>query len=230
MDLEMKLHAAEVRRSDLQRAHQEAMSALRDCGTDLLDARQSRVRELEKKVALETVRCEELQLELASAQRQRTPASHSPHQSHHSPGHQLGVNVSYGYNNMTNNMNMGVSNAGPMQMQQQQQQHQQQQQQMQNMSHVTNMSNMTHGGHLATTPQKHNEIDRIMAKIEQDNRILAELDHTRSTTLGEFWCTIKPETKKKKKCFIVFLLMISLQIGKWLRCVCCTLNLTYLSF
>lgn len=33
---------------------------------------------------------------------------------------------------------------------------------------------------------KGTEIDRIMAKIEQDNRILAELDHSRSTTLGKF--------------------------------------------
>lgn len=33
---------------------------------------------------------------------------------------------------------------------------------------------------------KGTEIERIMAKIEQDNRILAELDHSRSTTLGKF--------------------------------------------
>lgn len=32
---------------------------------------------------------------------------------------------------------------------------------------------------------KGTEIERIMAKIEQDNRILAELDHSRSTTLGK---------------------------------------------
>lgn len=32
------------------------------------------------------------------------------------------------------------------------------------------------------------EIERILAKIEQDNRILAELDHTRSTTHGKFPC------------------------------------------
>lgn len=40
----------------------------------------------------------------------------------------------------------------------------------------------------ATNPtnwgSKGSEIERIMAKIEQDNRILAELDHSRSTTLG----------------------------------------------
>lgn len=32
--------------------------------------------------------------------------------------------------------------------------------------------------------QPASEIERIMAKIEQDNRILAELEHTRSTTHG----------------------------------------------
>lgn len=33
---------------------------------------------------------------------------------------------------------------------------------------------------------KGTEIERIMAKIEQDNKILAELEHSRSTTLGKF--------------------------------------------
>ena len=44
-------------------------------------------------------------------------------------------------------------------------------------------------GPLSSTGQswgnKGTEIERIMAKIEQDNRILAELDHSRSTTLGK---------------------------------------------
>ncbi|KAK4878821.1 hypothetical protein RN001_011327 [Aquatica leii] len=115
MDLEMQLRAAEARKSELERAHAEAMAALRSCGSDLLEARQSRVRELEKKVALETVRCEELQLELAASQRSRVQISNPTSQS------------------WTN---------------------------------------------------KGSEIERIMAKIEQDNRILAELDHSRSTTLG----------------------------------------------
>ncbi|KAF5284120.1 hypothetical protein FQR65_LT00120 [Abscondita terminalis] len=115
MDLEMQLRAAEARKMELERAHAEAMAALRSCGSDLLEARQSRVRELEKKVALETVRCEELQLELAASQRTRVQISNPTSQS--------------------------WSNKG-------------------------------------------SEIERIMAKIEQDNRILAELDHSRSTTLG----------------------------------------------
>lgn len=138
MDLEMQLRAAEARKSELERAHAEAMAALRNCGSDLLEARQSRVRELEKKVALETVRCnntfipyeenrprthdhcyfrcEELQLELSASQRGRTQ--------------------------------------------------------------LCNTSNQPWASNKGT------EIERIMAKIEQDNRILAELDHSRSTTLG----------------------------------------------
>ncbi|XP_044260887.1 RIMS-binding protein 2 isoform X3 [Tribolium madens] len=123
MDLEMQLRAAEARRSELERQHGEALAALRGCGAETLEARQSRVRELEKKVALETVRCEELQLELAASQRGRT---------------------------------VGGSSGS--------------------------------GGPLSTAgqnwPNKGTEIERIMAKIEQDNRILAELDHSRSTTLG----------------------------------------------
>lgn len=40
------------------------------------------------------------------------------------------------------------------------------------------------GGWGAPQNQPASEIERIMAKIEQDNRILAELEHTRSTTHG----------------------------------------------
>lgn len=52
----MQLRAAEARRSDYERQHADALAALRECGSDMLEARQSRVRELEKKIALETVR------------------------------------------------------------------------------------------------------------------------------------------------------------------------------
>lgn len=39
--------------------------------------------------------------------------------------------------------------------------------------------------HAHAHAQPASEIERIMAKIEQDNRILAELEHSRSTTHGE---------------------------------------------
>lgn len=52
----MQLRTAEARRAEYERQHSEALAALRECGSDMLEARQSRVRELEKKIALETVR------------------------------------------------------------------------------------------------------------------------------------------------------------------------------
>ncbi|XP_041971946.1 RIMS-binding protein 2 isoform X4 [Aricia agestis] len=118
--LSRRLREAERARADAERAHADALAQLRNAQRSPLDAHnveqlQSRVRELEKKAALETVRCEELQLEMSSAMRPRGATTTS-----------------------------------------------------------------------WTTPiaQPASEIERIMAKIEQDNRILAELEHTRSTTHG----------------------------------------------
>ncbi|XP_026313445.1 peripheral-type benzodiazepine receptor-associated protein 1 isoform X4 [Hyposmocoma kahamanoa] len=115
-----RLREAERARADAERAHADALAHLRNAQRNPLDAHnvetlQSRVRELEKKAALETVRCEELQLELSASLRAR------------------GANT---------------------------------------------------GTTWSTTPAPASEIERIMAKIEQDNRILAELEHTRSTTHG----------------------------------------------
>ncbi|KAI5632354.1 variant SH3 domain-containing protein [Phthorimaea operculella] len=119
--LSRRLREAERARADAERAHADALAQLRNAQHGSRDAHnvdtlQSRVRELEKKAALETVRCEELQLELSAALRAR---------------------------------GAGTSNTW---------------------SHPTQ--------------QPASEIERIMAKIEQDNRILAELEHTRSTTHG----------------------------------------------
>ncbi|XP_049879381.1 RIMS-binding protein 2-like isoform X10 [Pectinophora gossypiella] len=134
--LSRRLREAERARADAERAHADALAQLRNAQRSPLESHnaeqlQSRVRELEKKVgplilgtyvrrggqaALETVRCEELQLELSSALRAR-----------------------------------GGTSAGAW---------------------------------AATSAQPASEIERIMAKIEQDNRILAELEHTRSTTHG----------------------------------------------
>ncbi|KAL4703509.1 hypothetical protein ACJJTC_018093, partial [Scirpophaga incertulas] len=119
--LSRRLRDAERARADAERAHADALAQLRSAQRSPLDSHnveqlQSRARELEKKAALETVRCEELQLELSSALRARGASS---------------------------------------------------------------------GAAWSTAPtQPASEIERIMAKIEQDNRILAELEHTRSTTHG----------------------------------------------
>ncbi|XP_073948157.1 RIMS binding protein isoform X5 [Choristoneura fumiferana] len=122
--LSRRLREAERARADAERAHADALAQLRAAQRSPLDAHsvdqlQSRARELEKKAALENVRCEELQLELSAPLRTR--------------GNPSSGNWS----------------------QQSSQQH-----------------------------QPASEIERIMAKIEQDNRILAELEHTRSTTHG----------------------------------------------
>ncbi|CAH0402680.1 unnamed protein product [Chilo suppressalis] len=119
--LSRRLRDAERARADAERAHADALAQLRSAQRSPLDAHnveqlQSRARELEKKAALETVRCEELQLELSSALRARGTSS-------------------------------GTAWSSP-------------------------------------PTQPASEIERIMAKIEQDNRILAELEHTRSTTHG----------------------------------------------
>ncbi|XP_075983360.1 RIMS binding protein isoform X4 [Anticarsia gemmatalis] len=120
--LSRRLRDAERARADAERAHADALAQLRAAQRSPIDAHnveqlQSRARELEKKAALETVRCEELQLELSSALRAR-----------------------------------GASGGG------------------------TTWSTQS--------AQPASEIERIMAKIEQDNRILAELEHPRSTTHG----------------------------------------------
>ncbi|CAB3245774.1 unnamed protein product [Arctia plantaginis] len=120
--LSRRLRDAERARADAERAHADALAHLRSAQRSPIDSHnveqlQSRARELEKKAALETVRCEELQLELSSALRAR-----------------------------------GASGGG------------------------TTWSTQA--------AQPASEIERIMAKIEQDNRILAELEHPRSTTHG----------------------------------------------
>ncbi|CAH2233948.1 jg21430 [Pararge aegeria aegeria] len=119
--LSRRLREAERARADAERSHADALAQLRSAQRSPHDSHnveqlQSRVRELEKKAALETVRCEELQLELSSAMRAR-----------------------------------GTSTTATWSTQ---------------------------------ASQPASEIERIMAKIEQDNRILAELEYSRSTTHG----------------------------------------------
>lgn len=140
MDLELQLRQAEQKRQELERQHQEALQALRTCAPSDFEARQSRVRELEKKVALETVRCEELQLELSTAANRASSAS--------SARASNGSSTSPHHGRSTSTVAASATTTAPW-------------------------------------GAKGTEIERIMAKIEQDNRILAELEHSRSTTLGE---------------------------------------------
>ncbi|EDW42050.1 GM24230 [Drosophila sechellia] len=71
--LSLQLRDAEMRRTEIERAHQETLAQIRNLSgsarpdAEAVENLQSRARELEKKVALENVRCEELQIELTSA-------------------------------------------------------------------------------------------------------------------------------------------------------------------
>ncbi|XP_071643131.1 uncharacterized protein Rbp isoform X2 [Temnothorax longispinosus] len=122
-----KMRETEALRAELERQHADAQNQLREKiagryqGPESIEALQSKIRELEKKIELQMVRHEELSLELTSLSRARS--------------------------------------RGPV------------------ISHVTSTSVPT-----STWPPTCSEIDRIIAKIEQDNsgRILHELDHTRS--------------------------------------------------
>ncbi|XP_038119786.1 uncharacterized protein LOC6032738 isoform X5 [Culex quinquefasciatus] len=196
--LSMQLRDAEARRAEAERAHQEALAQLRGMSSsgmgrigEPIETLQSRARELEKKAALETVRCEELQLELSASHKSRpgrTPASSS------SSGIGLSSTITSnpqsslgGSSGMVNSI--GSTGLG---------------------SYMGNSTSSALGGSMmgggggggggggtggggggggggtvtwAPTPtqQQGTEIDRIMAKIEQDNRILAELEQPRTT-------------------------------------------------
>lgn len=127
VELEAQLRQAEARRADAERQYAEALSNSRSAtSTDPLEARQSKVRELEKMVALETVRVEELQLELASTRRTTSA--------------------------------VGIVTATT--------------------TTSTQWQPKTSG----------TEIERLLKKIELDNIMLAELDHSRSTTLSAPEC------------------------------------------
>ena len=72
------MRETEARRADLERQHAEAQQHLREkmagtyTGPESMDSLQSKIRELEKKVELQTVRHEELGLELTSLKRSRS--------------------------------------------------------------------------------------------------------------------------------------------------------------
>ncbi|XP_024939852.1 uncharacterized protein LOC107266706 isoform X3 [Cephus cinctus] len=130
-----QMRETEARRAELEKQHAETQSQLREKiagryqGPESVEALQSKIRELEKKIELQVVKHEELSLELTSLRRAR---SRGPTSS----------------------------------------------------SHVSSANIPT-----STWPPAGSEIDRIIAKIEQDNslsktsasRILHELDHSRGT-------------------------------------------------
>ncbi|KAG5341333.1 RIMB2 protein, partial [Acromyrmex charruanus] len=122
-----QMRETEAQRAELERQHADAQNQLREKiagryqGPESVEALQSKIRELEKKIELQMVKHEELSLELTSLRRARS--------------------------------------RGPV------------------VGHITSTNAPT-----STWPPAGSEIDRLMAKIEQDKgsiRILHELDHTR---------------------------------------------------
>ncbi|KAM8707418.1 hypothetical protein ACLKA7_011494 [Drosophila subpalustris] len=81
--LSLQLRDAEMRRTEIERAHQETLAQIRNLSgsarpdTEAVENLQSRARELEKKVALENVHCEELQIELTAALKAKAQRSTS---------------------------------------------------------------------------------------------------------------------------------------------------------
>jgi hypothetical protein len=46
---------------------------------------------------------------------------------------------------------------------------------------MSKLTGINSGGSSSSSSHHHSDIERIMAKIEQDNRVLAELDKSRAT-------------------------------------------------
>ncbi|XP_050317259.1 RIMS-binding protein 2 isoform X10 [Bactrocera neohumeralis] len=151
--LSLQLRDAEMRRTEIERAHQETLAQIRNMSsssrpdTEAVENLQSRARELEKKVALENVRCEELQIELTSALKAKAARSGGSDR-----GNYGGISAS------SANASSAAAISGTS-------------------STVTWAPTISH-------QDQGSEIDIIMAKIEQDNRVLAELEQPRTSAKG----------------------------------------------
>ncbi|XP_055305606.1 uncharacterized protein LOC129570150, partial [Sitodiplosis mosellana] len=182
--LNLQLREAEKRRADAERAHQEAVEQLHNAALGLsggrplesMETMKSRARELEKKVALETVRCEELQLELSAALKSKY--SSDPVNRHQKP--QIGNS---GANTATITWAPAHTHSSQHHKHDLPNHHLDHQKTLSSLPTNSDNSKLGHGI-MSGTVGVASEIDRIMAKIEQDNRILAELDYPRTTGSG----------------------------------------------
>ncbi|XP_064550324.1 uncharacterized protein Rbp isoform X11 [Drosophila montana] len=152
--LSLQLRDAEMRRTEIERAHQETLAQIRNLSgsarpdTEAVENLQSRARELEKKVALENVHCEELQIELTAALKSKASRANASH---------MGSCPS---------SSAATSQHGPYQ--------------GANIPTSASSSTVTWAPTISHQDQG-TEIDIIMAKIEQDNRVLAELEQPRTS-------------------------------------------------
>ncbi|XP_051862419.1 uncharacterized protein LOC117573526 isoform X14 [Drosophila albomicans] len=152
--LSLQLRDAEMRRTEIERAHQETLAQIRNLSgsarpdTEAVENLQSRARELEKKVALENVHCEELQIELTAALKAKAARSSAP--SNNMCPSSMSNSAPFGAG-MPASIPTSASS-----------------------STVTWAPTISH-------QDQGSEIDIIMAKIEQDNRVLAELEQPRTS-------------------------------------------------
>ncbi|XP_046645489.1 uncharacterized protein LOC124336002 isoform X6 [Daphnia pulicaria] len=170
-----------------------------------IESLQSRIRELERKMELQNVRHDELLLELAALRRNQHhhhSNSSGAGSSHHGSSQSLGATfdldsrgsspdslryLANGAGSVTrttplgqsasnldallemdlavSNYNLGKSLSQP----------------VVSTSSMSKLTGINSGGSSSSSSHHHSDIERIMAKIEQDNRVLAELDKSRAT-------------------------------------------------
>ncbi|XP_046456234.1 uncharacterized protein LOC124203590 isoform X6 [Daphnia pulex] len=170
-----------------------------------IESLQSRIRELERKMELQNVRHDELLLELAALRRNQHhhhSNSSGAGSSHHGSSQSLGATfdldsrgsspdslryLANGAGSVTrttplgqsasnldallemdlavSNYNLGKSLSQP----------------VVSTSSMSKLTGINSGGSSSSSSHHHSDIERIMAKIEQDNRVLAELEKSRAT-------------------------------------------------
>ncbi|XP_050524709.1 peripheral-type benzodiazepine receptor-associated protein 1 [Daktulosphaira vitifoliae] len=143
-----------------------------------IESLQSKIREFEKKMELENVRQEELQLELEHHKKTAIKSTYkNTDLSLNSPAESTTSSSDPKYSSL-NHSSLPASLERTYSIEQLRQHR------IQSAGDVldtTNTNKSTLIGRASTLPS---EIDRIMAKIDQDNRVLAELDKTRSTIVA----------------------------------------------
>ncbi|XP_029347674.1 uncharacterized protein LOC100162574 isoform X2 [Acyrthosiphon pisum] len=140
-----------------------------------IESLQSKIRELEKKMELENVKQEELQLELEHHKKSTLRTSYkSIDLALNSPSESTTSSVEL----RSNSINHSSLPASLEHMYSTDHLRQHRLQSAGDVLETININRPSITGRVSTLPS---EIDRIMAKIDQDNRVLAELDKTRST-------------------------------------------------
>ncbi|XP_050441109.1 uncharacterized protein LOC126846058 isoform X4 [Adelges cooleyi] len=194
--LKLMQDATDKKRS-LEKEHKECLVNLQDKQRELqakpsnvsyaektrlcehIESLQSKIRELEKKMELENVQQEELQLELEHLKKSTLRTSYkSTDLSLNSPAESTTSSSDIKYSSL-NHSSLPASLEHPYSTEKLRQHRIQSAGDV--LETISINSRAALAGRTSTLPS---EIDRIMAKIDQDNRVLAELDKTRSTIVA----------------------------------------------